>query len=161
MAFDTRAFRDALGCFPTGVGVVTAEAGDHPAMGITVNSFASVSLTPPMVLWCIERRSDRSQTFMHADAFTISVLDATHRELSARLARPGAHSLVDIALLSTELGPPALAEALAVFECQREASHPGGDHIILLGRVLRFAFRPSGEPLIFFRGAYGTFASPA
>jgi flavin reductase (DIM6/NTAB) family NADH-FMN oxidoreductase RutF len=157
MSFDTRALRDALGCFPTGVAVVTAESDDRPPMGITVNSFASVSLVPPLVLWCVDRRSDRSQTFVSAGGFTISVLDATHREVSARLAKPGAHSLADIALRPTELGPPALADALAVFECVREEVHPGGDHVILLGRVLRFAFRPSGEPLVFFRGDYGTF----
>jgi flavin reductase (DIM6/NTAB) family NADH-FMN oxidoreductase RutF len=157
MEFDARAFRDALGCFPTGVAVITAESADRPPMGITVNSFASVSLEPPLVLWCIDRRSDRSKTFVRAESFTISVLDAAHREVSARLARPGAHRLDDIALLPTELGPPALADALAVFECNRESVHEGGDHAILIGRVLRFAFRPSGEPLVFFRGRYGTF----
>jgi len=157
MAFDTRAFRDALGCFPTGVAVITAESDDRPPMGITVNSFASVSLDPPLVLWCIDSRSDRSQTFTGAHGFTVSVLDATHRDVSALLAQPGAHSLADIALRSTALGPPALADALAVFECGREALHPGGDHVILIGRVLRFAFRPSGGPLVFFRGGYGTF----
>jgi flavin reductase (DIM6/NTAB) family NADH-FMN oxidoreductase RutF len=157
MAFDTRAFRDALGCFPTGVAVITAENDDRPPMGITVNSFASVSLHPPLVLWCIDSRSDRSQTFTGAVGFTISVLDATHRELSARLAQPGAHSLADVRLRPTELGPPALADALGVFECRREALYPGGDHVILVGRVLRFAFRPSGKPLVFFRGGYGSF----
>jgi flavin reductase (DIM6/NTAB) family NADH-FMN oxidoreductase RutF len=157
MAFDTRIFRAALSCFPTGVAVVTAESDDRPPIGITVNSFASVSLDPALVLWCIDSRSDRSQTFTQADGFTVSVLDAAHRELSARLAQPGAHSLVDIALRPTELGPPALADALAVFECRREALYPGGDHVILIGRVLRFASRRSGEPLIFFRGGYGTF----
>lgn len=159
MVFDIRAFRDALGCFPTGVAVVTAESAERPPMGITVNSFASVSLAPPLVLWCIDRRSDRSKTFARTDRFTISLLDATHRDVSARLAQPGAHRLDGIALLATELGPPALAEALAVFECERESIHPGGDHAILVGRVLRFAFRASGMPLVFFRGDYGTFAS--
>lgn len=158
MAFDIRAFRDALGSFPTGVAVVTAESGDRPAMGITVNSFASVSLVPPLVLWCIDRRSNRSKTFARTERFTISVLDATHRDVSARLAQPGAHRLDGIALLATLLGPPALAEALAVFECERESIYPGGDHTILIGRVLRFAFRSSGAPLVFFRGDYGTFA---
>ncbi|MGH6876127.1 MAG: flavin reductase family protein, partial [Rhizomicrobium sp.] len=103
MAFDTRGFRDALGCFPTGVAVVTAESarplrstrsgGATPVMGITVNSFASVSLDPPLVLWCVDRRSDRFATFTAATGFTVSVLDATHRSVSARLARPGAHHL--------------------------------------------------------------------
>lgn len=158
MSFDTRAFRNALGCFPTGVAVITAESADRPPMGITVNSFASVSLDPPLVLWCIERKSDRFKTFMDADQFTISILDSTHRDVSARLARPGIHRLDGLPLAPTELGPPALADALAVFECKREAAHPGGDHAILLGRVMRFAWRPAGAPLVFYRGRYQTVA---
>ena len=158
MRFDARAFRDALGCFPTGVVVVTAESEDRPPMGITVNSFASVSLDPPLLLWCVDRRSARFETFATATGFTISVLDATHRGLSARLARPGAHRLDGIALRPTKLGAPALSDALAVFECTREGSYPGGDHQILLGRVRRFAARRQGAPLVFFRGRYGVFA---
>jgi flavin reductase (DIM6/NTAB) family NADH-FMN oxidoreductase RutF len=154
MDFDARAFRDALGCFPTGVAVVTAESADRPPMGITVNSFASVSLDPPLVLWCVDRRSDRCHTFTNAPGFTISVLGACHRHVSARLARPGAHSLEGIQLRTTELGPPALADALAVLECGREANYPGGDHAILVGRVLRFWHQRKGEPLVFFRGRY-------
>lgn len=154
MDFDTRAFRDALGCFPTGVAVVTAESADRPPMGITVNSFASVSLDPPLVLWCVDRRSDRFHTFTNAPGFTISVLGACHQHVSARLARPGAHSLEGIPLRDTELGPPALVDALAVLECAREAVHEGGDHAILVGRVLRFLHQPQGEPLVFFRGRY-------
>ncbi|HEY3636953.1 MAG TPA: flavin reductase family protein [Rhizomicrobium sp.] len=158
MDFDTRAFRDTLGCFPTGVAVITAESTDRPAMGITVNSFTSVSLDPPLVLWCADLHSHRCQTFMDASAFTISILDAGHRHVSARLAKPGAHSLEGIALRQTELGPPALEEALAVLECAREAVHQGGDHAILLGRVLRFSRKADGPPLVFFRGRYGTFS---
>ncbi len=157
MDFDTRAFRDALGCFPTGVAVVMAESADRPPMGITVNSFASVSLKPPLVLWCLDHRSDRFRTFSNAPGFTISVLGDCHRHVSARLARPGAHSLDGIPLRATELGPPALADALAVLECAREALHPGGDHAILVGRVLRFQYQPRGEPLVFFRGRYRGF----
>jgi len=161
MSFDTRAFRNALGCFPTGVAVVTAARSgglqdERAPMGITVNSFASVSLDPPLVLWCVDRRSDRFETFTTAPGFTISILDAAHRGVSARLARPRAHRLDGIALLPTELGPPALAEALAVFECGRECVHPGGDHVIIVGRVLRFSHRAAGAPLVFFRGGYGT-----
>lgn len=154
MTFDTRAFRNALGCFPTGVAVVTAESGDLHPKGITVNSFTSVSLDPPFVLWCVDQGSNRCETFTSARGFTISILDAAHRGLSARLARRGEHSLDGIALLPTELGAPALAEALAVFECERESVHQGGDHVILLGRVLRFTFRKSGAPLVFYRGRY-------
>ncbi len=78
--------------------------------------------------------------------------------MSVRLAKQGAHRLDGINLLETELGPPALADALAFFECQAEAVHQGGDHAILVGRVIRFARREAGEPLVFFKGKYGALA---
>ena len=156
MSFDTRAFRQALGAFPTGVAVVTADEGK--LMGITVNSFTSVSLDPPLVLWCIDRKSDRYDIFTGARHFTISVLGTAHEAVSARLAKQGAHHLDGIGLVRTELGPPALADALAHFECEREALHEAGDHAILVGRVLRFARHDAGQPLVFFEGRYGALA---
>ena len=158
MSFDKRAFRQALGSFPTGVAVITAISGARKPIGITVNSFTSVSLEPPMVLWCLERKSDRYDAFAKSECFTISVLGTAHEDVSARLAKQGSHNLDGIELIETELGPPALADALAFFECAKEAVHEGGDHGILLGRVLRFARRDAGEPLVFFRGKYGALA---
>ena len=160
MSFDTRAFRNALGCFPTGVTLVTAHSAERLPMGITVNSFTSVSLDPPLILWCARRRSHRFETFVNADAFTVSVLDATHQEVSARLAKPGEHRLDNVPLVATESGAPALADALAVFACRREAVYDGGDHAIIVGRVVEFSFRYVGAPLVFFRGRYRPF-SPA
>ena len=168
MTFDTRSFRDALGCFPTGIAVVTAASpaadavpGSNEAshIGITVNSFTSVSLDPPLVLWCIDRRSRRYPFFATAPGFTVSILAAGHRAVSARLAGTGEHSLDGIALIPTQLGPPALADALAVFECARESVQDAGDHAILLGRVLRFARHDgAGAPLVYFQGKYGALA---
>jgi flavin reductase (DIM6/NTAB) family NADH-FMN oxidoreductase RutF len=154
MSFDTKAFRHALGSFPTGVAVVTAAVESEP-VGITVNSFTSVSLDPPLVLWCLKKDSNRYRVFIEAKGFTISVLGTEHENVSVRLARQGVHRLQDVELLETELGPPALADAHAVFECAREAIHDGGDHSILIGRVLRFARRDDGAPLVFYRGRYG------
>jgi flavin reductase (DIM6/NTAB) family NADH-FMN oxidoreductase RutF len=154
MTFDTKAFRHALGSFPTGVAVVTAMTGAEP-VGITVNSFTSVSLDPPLVLWCLKKDSHRYKVFADTDAFTINVLGTEHESVSSRLARQGEHSLKDIALLETELGPPALADAHAMFECARESVHEAGDHLILVGRVLRFARRDDGAPLVYYRGRYG------
>ena len=168
MSFDSRAFRDALGAFPTGVAVVTAApaadaaiAGATPDshLGITVNSFTSVSLDPPLVLWCIDRRSRRYHAFAAGTGFTISILGAGHREVSMRLARPGEHNLDGIALIPTALGPPALAEALAVFECALESVQDAGDHAVLIGRVLRFARHDEADaPLVYFKGKYGALA---
>jgi flavin reductase (DIM6/NTAB) family NADH-FMN oxidoreductase RutF len=153
MSMDSRLFRDALGCFPTGVAVVTA-AGVDGHFGITVNSFTSVSLDPPLLLWCMDRRSRRHDVFVKAAGFTVSILGTDHKEVSSRLARPGEHSLDDIALIQTELGPPALADSLAIFECEAEKRMEAGDHTILLGRVLRFSCPSASAPLVFFRGKY-------
>jgi len=153
MSFDTRAFRAALGSFPTGVAVVTAGEGKH--VGITVNSFASVSLEPPLVLWCIDKKSDRFEAFTQAKSFTISILGTAHEAVSSRLAKQGAHHLDGIKLLPTALGPPALDDALAYFECEKEAVHEAGDHAILVGKVIRFARHETGTPLVFFQGRYG------
>jgi flavin reductase (DIM6/NTAB) family NADH-FMN oxidoreductase RutF len=158
-SFDSRAFRDALGQFPTGVAVVTAMVGAEAShIGITVNSFTAVSLDPPLVLWCIDRRSRRHDAFVAAPGFTVSILSAGHKSVSARLAGAGEHTLDGLALLPTELGPPALADCLAVFECARESVVPGGDHSVLIGRVLRLHRPEEGAPLVFFQGRYSGLA---
>jgi flavin reductase (DIM6/NTAB) family NADH-FMN oxidoreductase RutF len=159
MSFDTKAFRDALGCFPTGIAVITAVSQETSHIGITVNSFTSVSLDPPLVLWCIDRRSRRYPHFAGAPGFTVSILASGHKAVSSRLAGAGEHSLEGIDLIATEMGPPALAESLAIFECARESVQDAGDHAILLGRVLRFARNDgAGAPLVYFRGKYGALA---
>ena len=177
MDFDIKGLRDALGFFPTGIAVMTAApvadaSNPTPAadaanpirqeashIGITVNSFTSVSLDPPLVLWCIDRRSRRYPHFAQAPGFTVSILASGHRAVSARLAGAGEHNLDGIALIPTELGPPALADSLAIFECARESVQDAGDHAILIGRVLRFARHDSaGAPLVYFRGRYGALA---
>jgi flavin reductase (DIM6/NTAB) family NADH-FMN oxidoreductase RutF len=158
MSFDSRAFRTALGCFPTGIAVMTA-AGAESHIGITVNSFTSVSLDPPLVLWCIHRDSRRYKAFAEAPGFTVSILGSVHKAVSSRLAGAGEHSLDGIDLIPTELGPPALADSLAIFECARESVQDAGDHAILLGRVLRFARHDgAGAPLVYFQGKYGALA---
>jgi len=160
MSFDLRAYREALGSFPTGVAVVTASgAGSH--MGITVNSFTSVSLTPPLVLWCMDRKSGRHDVFAKAPAFTVNILGTEHKGVSSRLARPGEHSLDGIELMTTALGPPALADALAVFECSTEHTMEAGDHTILVGRVIRFCRPGHSAPLVYFGGKYSALAQGA
>lgn len=154
MSFDPKAFRQALGAFATGVVVVTAAADAEP-VGITVNSFTSVSLKPPLVLWCLKKDSQRYRVFMEARGYTISILGTEHESVSSRLAKQGEHRLDDMGLLATDLGPPALADALAIFECEAHAQHDGGDHTILVGRVVRFTRRDEGAPLVFHRGRYG------
>jgi flavin reductase (DIM6/NTAB) family NADH-FMN oxidoreductase RutF len=162
MDFDSKAFRQALGCFPTGIAVMTATSPEASHIGITVNSFTSVSLDPPLVLWCIDRRSRRYPGFAGADGFTVSILASDHKAVSSKLATAGEHALEGIDLVPTELGPPALKDALAVFECARESVQDAGDHAILIGRVLRFARNDTvGAPLVYFQGKYGALAQGA
>ena len=162
MDFDSRAFRHALGCFPTGIAVMTAASSEASHIGITVNSFTSVSLEPPLVLWCIDRRSRRYPAFATATGFTVSILASGHKAVSSKLATAGEHTLDGIDLVPTELGPPALKDALAVFECARESVQDAGDHAILIGRVLRFARHDgAGAPLVYFQGRYGALAQGA
>ncbi len=158
MTFDVRAYRTALGSFPTGVAVITTSASAEHHMGITVNSFTSVSLDPPLVLWCLDKKSDRYHAFTKARSYTVSILGTEHQGVSSRLAKQGNHSLDGIALCDTALGPPALADALSVFECKAEGVHDAGDHAILIGRVMHFSRQGDGEPLVFFRGKYGSLA---
>ena len=96
--FDSRSFRNALGEFATGVAIVTTQVGDDAPIGITVNSFSSVSLDPPLVLWCLDKASDRLEVFEKCDGFTINILAAAQQELSNRLSRSGQLHLDGIAV---------------------------------------------------------------
>jgi flavin reductase (DIM6/NTAB) family NADH-FMN oxidoreductase RutF len=161
MSFDSRAFRSAVGRFPTGVAVITTAMPGEDPIGLTVNSFASVSLDPPLVLWCLNRISDRFKTFTHADQYVVSLLGAGHEEVSSRLAKQGAHSLAGLELIPTELGPPAFSKSLAIFECQKETIYGGGDHVIIVARVRKFVSLETAEPLVFYNGRYGSLVKTA
>lgn len=152
MSFDARAFRQALGSFATGIAVVTA-GRDGNWRGITVNSFSSLSLDPPLILWCIGKTSRRYLTFTNAAEFTVSILSADNRAAAEAIATAGEGELTAVPLEDCDDCPPAIAGALAVFECSREALHDGGDHVIVVGRVKTFRQR-DGAPLTFFRGQY-------
>jgi flavin reductase (DIM6/NTAB) family NADH-FMN oxidoreductase RutF len=149
-----RRFRDALGRFATGVTVVTALGAKGP-VGITANSFASLSLDPPLVLWSPARSSRRFATFASARHFAIHVLAAEQFALGRHFARKGLDfDLPDVAF--NPEGVPVLPGCLARFECRRQAVHDGGDHAIVVGEVLRAAAR-AGAPLVFSAGRYGGF----
>nr|WP_201156434.1 flavin reductase family protein [Rhodobaculum claviforme] len=151
-----RLLRDALGRFATGVTVVTV-ASDMGPVGITANSFTSVSLDPPLVLWCPARGSRRFAHFADAAHFSIHVLGADQMELSRRFASgPGTFDAIP-ETLSPE-GVPCLPGVLARFDCALHAAHDGGDHSIVVGRVLRSALG-DGAPLVFAGGGYGRFAA--
>lgn len=147
-----RALRTALGRFATGVTLVTTATEAGP-LGFTANSFASVSLDPPLVLWSPARSSSRFAAFAAARFYTIHVLAAEQFPLISRFARGGV-GFAGLADLRSPEGAPLIAGALARFDCEQHATHDGGDHLIIVGRVLRAAFR-DGDPLVFSQGRYG------
>ncbi len=150
-----RAYRNALGSFTTGVTVVTAMTADGP-IGMTVNSFASVSLDPPLVLWSPAKNSSRYGAFTGARHFAIHVLSADQDHLSAAFTRGGS-GFDGIDVRFNDEGVPVLPGTLARFECAEQAQHDAGDHTIIIGKVLRVAHR-QGEPLCFSGGRFGRFA---
>lgn len=153
-ASPTTDLRRALARFATGVTVVTTAEPDGSPVGLTVNSFSSVSLEPPLVLWSLSSRSRRLSTFLAASHFAINVLSETQQEISARFAGPAEDRFAGIACQVGLGGAPLLAGCLATFECAHAGRIPAGDHVILLGRIERYRHRP-GAPLVFFDSRYG------
>lgn len=150
-----RALRDALGRFGTGVTVVTCATATGP-LGITANSFASVSLDPPLILWSPAKSSSRYPFYAAARHFAVHVMGAEQFDICRGFARSGdAFDGLDWSV--TAEGVPAIAGCLARFECEKVAEHEGGDHLIVVARVLRAEAR-EGAPLIFYGGSYGGFA---
>jgi flavin reductase (DIM6/NTAB) family NADH-FMN oxidoreductase RutF len=161
MPFDQRAFRNALSHFPTGVAVVTAPAEGQDPIAITVSSFNSVSLDPPLILFSIHRHLYSLETLLQAERFGVSVLRQEQHHLSSRFAGRQGAKWADVAPVQGETGCPLIGSCLASFECAPFAVHEGGDHLIIVGRVLRFATAEEGVPLVFFRGAYHAIANHA
>jgi flavin reductase (DIM6/NTAB) family NADH-FMN oxidoreductase RutF len=149
---DTRLLRHALGCFGTGVTIVTCEGPGGQLFGVTANSFSSVSLDPPLVLWSIANRSASRDAFVTASHFAVHVLRAGQISLSNQFARPG-DKYAGVAYSRNEHAVPVLSEYVARFECASHRVYEGGDHTILLGRVERFDFNDA-EPLLFVQGEY-------
>jgi len=152
-----RALRDALGCFATGVTVVTTvEKGGDP-VGLTINSFSAVSLEPALVLFCLGERANSLPVFLAAEFFAVNILSLEQERLSSRFARAGGDKWSDLSFSRGLGGCPLLPGCVATFECRRKFSYPGGDHVILVGEVERYEWHATREPLLFLRGAYGGF----
>lgn len=158
MSFTDREFRDALGQFTTGVAIVTADV-DGTLIGATISSFNSVSLTPPLILFSLAKSAQSLPLWLQAKHFAVTVLAEHETDLSNRFARGGAEKWESVAPLRTAHGTPLLRGGLVTFECAAYATHPGGDHEILLGRVLTFS-RAKAAPLLFFGGRYQRLHSP-
>lgn len=149
-----RELRNALGRFATGVCVITTTTRDQVPIGMTANSFAAVSLEPPLVLWSIQNNSEVYQEFAAARHFNINVLSHDQQEHSNEYARKGEHRLRREHFRQGRYGAPVIRNALVTFECELDATHYGGDHLIIVGRVKDMTHRPTGKPLLFYSGGY-------
>jgi flavin reductase (DIM6/NTAB) family NADH-FMN oxidoreductase RutF len=159
--FDRRGFRDALASFPTGVTVITSRTAEGQLVGVTANSFSSVSLDPPLVLFNLARKAHSLATFATSKHFAVSVLASDQGAISNRFAISSADKWNGIDYTIAGNGCPVISGALATFECDRYARFDGGDHVILVGCVQRFARLATGEPLVFSRGSYRVLAPHA
>ncbi|HSG47825.1 MAG TPA: flavin reductase family protein [Longimicrobiales bacterium] len=149
-------FRQVMGVFPTGVTVVVARGSDGAPRGLTVNSFASVSLDPPLVLVCIDRASSTHDCLVRATTFTVSILGAHQEEMATRFAFEASETRFRDEEWEEEAGGALVPEGAAAWvSCDLEAVHEGGDHSILVGRV-RSMGAGEADALVFYRGRYGT-----
>lgn len=142
-----------MGCFATGVAVVTAVDKNGEKVGMTINSFNSVSLEPPLVLWSIANDSQSFATFVEAEHFAVNVLAVQQQNICEQFATRGTDKFNGLECSEGIAGVPILPTYSAVFECKAERRYEGGDHAILIGRVLKFEDRKT-DPLIFYRGHY-------
>ena len=151
---DARTFRDALGCFATGVTIITAMDDEGNPVGLTANSFTSVSLDPPLLLVCVANNAGSASVLRDAERFAVNVLQIGQQPTSNRFAGKGEDRFANTPWEVGEFSTPVLTGSLSSFECARDAVHDGGDHFILVGRVLKAMFEPRRDPLLYFRGKY-------
>lgn len=152
----TASLRAALGRFATGVTIVTARAADGRPVGLTVNSFNSVSLTPPLVLWSLSQSAASMPAFAAGVDYAIHVLAAEQRALAERFASKGVDRWEGLDWREGLGGAPLLDGAAAVFECRPRSRYPEGDHVILVGEVLRCSHRQDASPLLYHGGRFYT-----
>jgi flavin reductase (DIM6/NTAB) family NADH-FMN oxidoreductase RutF len=151
-----RQLRAALGLFATGVTIVTALADTGEPVGLTVNSFNSVSLDPPLVLWSLALRSSALTAFERAERYAIHILSADQKDIAELFARRGDDRFAAIDWAPGQFGAPVIAGAAALFECRARSRYVEGDHVILVGEVERCTSRSGVTPLIFHGGRFYT-----
>ena len=156
---DSKAFRNALGQFPTGVTVVTALDRKGKKIGMTANSFSSVSLDPMLVLWSVSKTASCFREFVTASHFAIHVLNANQKSISNQFASNCDDRFQNIEYLKGVDGVPVLGDYSALFQCKTEHTYEGGDHVIIVGRVTQFDNREQ-PPLIFHAGKYADLDMP-
>jgi flavin reductase (DIM6/NTAB) family NADH-FMN oxidoreductase RutF len=157
-AFDSRQFRDALGEFATGVTIICARTGPGRYVGLTANSFNSVSLDPPLVVWSLSRTSTSLAAFESAERYSVNVLSANQTELARRFSRPHVDRFAGVAYRMGWADAPLLDGCAAWFECAHHARHAAGDHMLFVGEVATCE-RASGDGLVFHHGRFARVAA--
>jgi flavin reductase (DIM6/NTAB) family NADH-FMN oxidoreductase RutF len=155
MTFDLRDYRSALASFATGVTIVTALDSKGNGHGLTVNSFASVSLEPPLVLWCLGNKSDSFELFSKCDAYAINILADQQGDLAMRFAGKGDQKLAAGEYAALETGSPVLRDTIAAFDTKVVQRVEAGDHLILIGQTMAYR-RHEGQGLAYFRGQFAS-----
>ncbi len=155
---DPRDFRNALGSYATGVTIITASGADKKPYGLTCNSFASVSLNPPLVLWSLVLYSSSLSAFQNATHFTVNVLGASQEALANKFAKSSDDKFVGVEWTPGLGHAPVLSDSVANFQCRSVNRYYGGDHVIFLGAVEAYSYSRR-EPLLFSRGGYGRFVA--
>jgi len=162
MSVDQRTFRKALGCFASGVTVVTAvEPETSKPAGVTVSAFCSLSLEPPLVLFCLGNHTAALDAYTKSGQFVINVLAENQRDLSIRFASRSDRKWNGLAYETWDSGAPVLTGCLVNLECSLVEVRDGGDHVIVVGRVQRIRHQEGGSPLIYYRGAYLEYGPPS
>lgn len=156
MSIDQREFRNALGKFATGITVVTAKDSNGGLIGVTINSFASVSLEPPMVLFSLKNESPLCDIFATTEHFNIGILSSEQQDLSNLFAGPSDNKFDQVDWSEGGNGVPLLSGTLANLECKRAAAYLGGDHTIFVGEVTALHKSDKEDALLYFKGGYKT-----
>ena len=155
-SFTTQEFRASLAMFATGVTIVTARAPTGALIGLTANSFNSVSLNPPLVLWSLSQGASSMSVFSTGSHYAINILAADQKELAERFASKRADRWLDVPFTEGPCGAPLLTGAAATFECFNRSRYIEGDHVIFVGEVERCSHRAGAAPLLYHGGKFYT-----
>ncbi len=154
MTFDARQFRDALGCFATGVSVITSINQQNEPLGVTVNSFSSVSLDPPLILFSLGHGGNHCNEFKQSGKFAVNILSGSQMHLCERFASPIEDRFSDIEYTVGENGVPVFEDSLAILECETFALQEAGDHLVFICKVTNVVAQTEEPPLLFYKGSF-------
>ena len=158
---DAASFKQAMGSFPTGVTIAATIGVDGKPAGLTVSSFASVSLEPPLVLFCPSKKAECHDAFRAAEHFAVSILPAGEESLAQRFSTRGVHKFQGDEFIEGEHGLPLVRSAVASLVCRKSAEYEAGDHMIVVGEVLAVRIGAHSDSMVYYRRSYWRFATGA